>query len=67
MINLSQREQDRFAAYLKQEAVHCGDMVKQMAHSNVLKVIVEKYKAEGAACTVVYRMLTSGEEMTVHG
>ena len=65
MINLTDEERRKFAAWLMQEA-HSNDVIiKQMEKLPGLETGIKKYRLEAAAYLMIARRLESTEKMTI--
>ena len=63
MINLTDQEREKFAAYLRQEAEVSDGLAKQMTAMPGVGDIAKKYRTEAAASFIVAGILTGGESM----
>lgn len=67
MINLTQQEADRFAAWLVQEAKSYDALNKQLAGDPIGQMIVKRNKQFQVACMIVADRLQRTERMVIGG
>ena len=69
LINLTDQERDKFAAYCRQEAESANMMAEQMAKgkmpSAVMDSVSKKYRTEAAAHMIVGKYLASWQKLTI--
>lgn len=64
---LSNEERTKFAQWCEQEATSTRAILQQMEKLKMPEAVTKKQRIELAAVSVVYKMLTSGEQQTIGG
>lgn len=65
MINLTQQERDKFAAYLEQEAATTDGTIEQLKKLPSMELSIKHFNAQSMSMKIVARILRKTETVTL--